>query len=254
MLSCLALILLLVFLLASFFNADFLEAKGDDDDDDKDETPPTGSILINDGNNYTDSTSVILTLTAEDPESGIRDVRYSNTLFLGRSMLGRWEKFSETKSWTLTAGEGEKKVYYQIRNGVRMVSPIYYDTIIFTTEPIPTPEPTPTPTPEPTPTPTPEPTPTPTPEPTPTAKPTPTPMPTTSPSPIPTATPIPLPTATPEPSLSPEETSSPNPSPTIQTGQMPPFRPEGLPLWFYLALVGNIFFLTAVISYFLKKR
>ena len=86
MLSCLVLILLLMFLLASVFNVDFFEAKGDDDDD-EDETPPIGSILINDGDNYTDSTSVILTLTAEDPESGIRDVRYSNTLYFGRSIV-----------------------------------------------------------------------------------------------------------------------------------------------------------------------
>jgi hypothetical protein len=122
--SLLVLTLLLLFFLALFLKADSLEVNGA-----KDETPPTGSILINEGDSYTNTTSVTLFLTANDPESDIRDVRYSNTYILGIYTWTRWEKFSETKSWTLTSGEGEKTVYYQIRNSERLTSIVYSDTI-----------------------------------------------------------------------------------------------------------------------------
>ena len=72
-LSLLVLVLLLFFLLTLFSKSGLLEVEGAED-----ETPPTGSILINDGDLYTNTTSVTLTLTAEDPESGIREVRYAN--------------------------------------------------------------------------------------------------------------------------------------------------------------------------------
>ena len=46
----------------------------------KDKTPPTGSIVINNDDEFTDSVLVVLSLAAEDPESGIKEVRYSNEL------------------------------------------------------------------------------------------------------------------------------------------------------------------------------
>ena len=206
-LSLLVLILLLLLSVTLFFNGGLLEVEGA-----RDETPPTGSILISDGELYTNTTLVALTLTAEDPESGIREVRYSNTYVSGRYTWTRWEGFSETKSWTLTSGEGEKTVYYQIRNNERLTSIVYSDTIILSTKSIPTPSPTP----EPTPSPTPEPTPSPTPEPTFTPEPTPSPTPsvTFAPSPTPTSTETPpQPNFIPEPTPMPEDTITPAPSP-----------------------------------------
>ena len=143
-LSLLVLIILLLSSLTLFFKPGSFEAKGA-----KDETPPTGSILINNGDSYTNTTSVTLTLTADDPESNIRDVRYSNSYFLGIYTWTRWEKFSETKAWTLTSGDGEKTVYYQIRNSERLTSIVYSDSITLSTKPTPTPPPTPEPTPSP---------------------------------------------------------------------------------------------------------
>jgi hypothetical protein len=138
------LFLLLLLSLAVVFNANLAEVSGA-----KDKTPPTGSILINSGDAYTNSTSVSLTLTADDPESGVKEVRYSNN-----DVWGKWEKFSATKSWMLLSGDGTKTVYYQIKNNDNLVSITYSDTIILSTEPTPAPTPTPEPTPAPTPAPT----------------------------------------------------------------------------------------------------
>jgi hypothetical protein len=204
-------LILLLFSLAVFFKADLAEAAPP-----KDETPPTGSILINNNDEYTNSTSVTLTLTAYDPESGIKEVRYSNNGVWGR----HWEKFSETKTWRLTSGDGEKTVYYQIKNKDNLISITYSDTIILNTKPTPTP--TPEPTPEPTPTPTPEPTPTPTPEPTPT----PTPEPTATPEPTISSPSSPTPSGdisgTPEPS----QTVLPKPTPLQESPSAPTTSPE----------------------------
>jgi outer membrane biosynthesis protein TonB len=208
-LSLVALFLLLLFFLTLFSKVGLLEVKGA-----KDKTPPTGSVIINYGDIYTNTTSVTLTLTADDPESSIKEVRYGNTLISGRYIWGRWEIFSETKLWTLTSGDGIKTVYYQIKNNDNLVSIIYSDTIILNTQPIPTPEPTPTTEPTPEPTPTTEPTP----EPTPTTEPTPEPTPTTEPTPEPTPntqqleTSTPKPKATPEPALASKDIVTPSPS------------------------------------------
>ena len=180
-LSLVALFLLLLFFLTLFSKVGLLEVKGA-----KDKTPPTGSVIINYGDIYTNTTSVTLTLTADDPESSIKEVRYGNTLISGRYIWGRWEKFSETKLWTLTSGDGVKTVYYQIKNNDNLVSIIYSDTIILNTQPIPTPEPTPTtePTPEPTP----------------------------NPQQLETPTSTPKPKATPEPALASKDIVTPSPS------------------------------------------
>ncbi|MCW3997075.1 MAG: hypothetical protein NWF10_00710 [Candidatus Bathyarchaeota archaeon] len=198
--SFLAWILLIFLLLVLLFEAQVVDVYAK-----KDKTPPTGSIVINNGEESTGSISVSLSLTAYDPESGVNEVRFSNNGGWDKP----WEKFSSTKSWTLLPGNGVKTVYYQIKNNDNLVSVTYTDTIILITQPTPTPTPThtPTPTPNPTPTPTPEPTPTPTLAPSPPASPTPTPKQTAQPSISPTPpnqdkdpTPVPSPSLTPNPS------------------------------------------------------
>ena len=214
-LSLVALFLLLLFFLTLFSKVGLLEVKGA-----KDKTPPTGSVIINYGDIYTNTTSVTLTLTANDPESGIKEVRYTQTFNGERYIWGRWEKFLETKLWTLTSGEGEKTVYCQIKNNDNLVSIVYSDTIILTTPPTPTPELTPAPTPEWTPTPEPTLTPTPTPP----ATPNPTPEPTPSPTPMHKQTETPASTpkseVTPEPTPAPKDEIIPSPLPTSSSNQI----------------------------------
>ena len=199
--STVVLILLLCFL-ALFFIADSAEVEAV-----KDKTPSVGSIVINNGDLYTTSMSVTLTLTAYDPESGVKEVRYSNNGVWDKS----WERFSETKSWTLTSGDGEKTVYYQIRNNDNVISVTYSDTIILNTQPTTTPEPTPYPTPQPTTSPTPMPTATPQP----TSSPTPQPTSTTEPTSEPAITPSPTPL------LEPSETAAPLPKVALQSTSLP---------------------------------
>jgi parallel beta-helix repeat protein len=146
-----------------------------------DKTAPTGSISINDGASSTTSTSVTLTLTAADAASGVYKVRFSND---GIWDTEPWETPTSTKTWTLTSGNGEKTVYYQIIDNAGLIS-AYSDNITLNstpsnsgdsgtssgssssseTTPSPTPSPSPSPTPAPTPNPSPSPQPTPSPTP-----------------------------------------------------------------------------------------
>ncbi|MEJ2251403.1 MAG: hypothetical protein P8Y97_17340, partial [Candidatus Lokiarchaeota archaeon] len=90
-----------------------------------DTVDPTGSVLINNGDVWTNSTNVILTLTYNDATSGIDQVRYSYNGTLWTS----WEFPNETRSWSLTSGDGSSKtVYYEIRDNAGRVSQ-YTDTI-----------------------------------------------------------------------------------------------------------------------------
>jgi len=92
-----------------------------------DKTAPTGSVKINYGASYTNSTSVTLTLTTVDTTSGIHQVRFSND---GVWDSEPWEPFSATKEWTLTPSNGTKTVYVQLMDNAGLISQSYSDTII----------------------------------------------------------------------------------------------------------------------------
>jgi len=99
-----------------------------------DKTPPTGSIEINNGSAYTTLRSVTLTINAIDAMSGVYRVRYSND---GVWDTEPWEIPLPNKAWTLTAGDGTKTVYYQIRDNAGLISETYSDTITLdTTAPV----------------------------------------------------------------------------------------------------------------------
>jgi parallel beta-helix repeat protein len=95
-----------------------------------DKTAPTGSIIINEDDEYTTSVSVTLTLTADDATSGVYQVRFSND---GIWDVEPWEDFTTTKIWTLTPQDGTKTVYYQIRDVAGLLSSTYSDTITLDT-------------------------------------------------------------------------------------------------------------------------
>ncbi len=92
-----------------------------------DTTPPTGSISINNDATYTNLDSVTLTLSASDNLSGVSQMMITNSSsFEGAS----WENYATEKSWTLTSGDGKKKVYVKFKNGAGNVSETYSDHII----------------------------------------------------------------------------------------------------------------------------
>jgi hypothetical protein len=95
-----------------------------------DTTPPTGSIVINDGASTTTSVSVTLSLTYGDATSGVSQVRYSND---GIWDTEPWETPAATKAWTLTSGDGLKTVWYQVMDNAGLVSTAYSDDITLKT-------------------------------------------------------------------------------------------------------------------------
>jgi WD40 repeat protein len=98
-----------------------------------DKTPPTGSLTINDGAASTYSPTVTLRITANDPLSGVAQMRFSND---GRTWSD-WEGFQSTRSWDLTrfggsSSGGPKTVYAQLRDRAGNVSQTFSATISFT--------------------------------------------------------------------------------------------------------------------------
>jgi hypothetical protein len=96
----------------------------------EDITRPTGSILIDGGATCTTSRSVTLTLSAEDPESDVVEMRFRNR----GGDWSDWEPYSTSKSWTLSSGNGTKIVEVQFKNGAKLTA-ISHDTIKLDTTP-----------------------------------------------------------------------------------------------------------------------
>ncbi len=74
-------------------------------------TAPTGTIIINNGAQYTDSTTVTLNLSAQDNPggSGLSQMKFSND----NTNWSTPELYATTKTWNLTSGDGQKTVYVQ---------------------------------------------------------------------------------------------------------------------------------------------
>ncbi len=93
-----------------------------------DTVAPTGSITINGGASYTNSTSVSLSISASDP-SGVSQMCISNTV-----SCSSWETYTTTKPWTLLSGDGEKTVYVWFKdNAGNTNSTPYNDSIVLDT-------------------------------------------------------------------------------------------------------------------------
>ncbi|MCR4441902.1 MAG: hypothetical protein NUV48_07075 [Peptococcaceae bacterium] len=75
---------------------------------------PQGTLLINNGDMTTDSTSVSLTLSVSDnfTQPSQIQMRFSND---GTSWSA-WETFNASKSWTLSSGDGWKAVFCQLKD------------------------------------------------------------------------------------------------------------------------------------------
>ncbi|MBF0442607.1 MAG: carboxypeptidase regulatory-like domain-containing protein [Oligoflexales bacterium] len=77
-----------------------------------DTSAPTGTLVMSGSPTSINTRSVTLALTGSDT-TGAQDMMICNdSTFTGCS----WETFSETKSWTLTDGDGAKTVYAKIRD------------------------------------------------------------------------------------------------------------------------------------------
>ena len=90
-----------------------------------DVTPPSGSILVNDGAIDTTSIDVILKPSASDSVSGVSQMSFSND----GGNYSDWESYGSSKSWTLTSGDGLKTVYVRYKDNAGNISSVCTDTI-----------------------------------------------------------------------------------------------------------------------------
>jgi hypothetical protein len=91
---------------------------------------PSGTVLIENGAAYATTTSVSLTLSAQDAGSGVSSMRFSNDAI----SWSVWESYATSKSWTLAAGEGLKAVHAQYQDRVSNPSDLAFDTITLDTQ------------------------------------------------------------------------------------------------------------------------
>jgi hypothetical protein len=100
-----------------------------------DTSPPTGSIKINNDNQYTRTTTVTLNLIAQDNPggSGLSQMRFSNDFITWSNP----EAYATTKPWDITPGEGTKTVYVKFKDAVGNWSVAYSDSIILVSSPYP---------------------------------------------------------------------------------------------------------------------
>jgi hypothetical protein len=97
-----------------------------------DTTPPTGTVTINAGATYTNTTNVTLALTCNDA-NGCLQMKFSNN----NVTYSTPEAYAPTKAWTLTSGDGKKGVHAKFKDTPGNWSVVYYDTIILdTTAPV----------------------------------------------------------------------------------------------------------------------
>ncbi len=175
-----------------------------------DKTAPTGSITLESSTSQT--TSVILSLSATDDISGVAQMRFSNDNYT----WSIWEPYQTTKTWTLLDGEGLKTVFVQFNNNAGLTSTYNCNLTIEMALPSATPNPTniPVATPAVIPSETPE----------------------TTNSPISTLSPTLAPHQSPILTTSPDQSSAPTLNPDLtndilpNNSQTPPALPE-IPLW-----------------------
>jgi PKD repeat protein len=97
-------------------------------------TAPTGTVLINAGENFTTNPIVNLTLSATDNSSVVVEMRFSNT---NDQAWADWEAYATNRVWALASGIGQRTVYAQFRDHAGNVSAVTNDTIMLDTTPLP---------------------------------------------------------------------------------------------------------------------
>jgi len=96
-----------------------------------DDQLPSCSITINNNDNFTTTPDVILSLQHEDFDSGIIDMSFS----LDGKDWSSWEIINSVKSLDLPTGDGEKIIYYRVRDLTGNIAEPVFDTIIFDSTP-----------------------------------------------------------------------------------------------------------------------
>ena len=93
-------------------------------------SPPTGSVVVDAGAAWTNSSLVSLVASATD-DVAVTQMRFSND----NAAWSAWEAYSTAaKSWTLASGNGPRTVYAQYRDAANNVSTTASDGIVLDTD------------------------------------------------------------------------------------------------------------------------
>jgi hypothetical protein len=90
---------------------------------------PTGTLVINNGALSTTFSGVRLALSGQDGSGTVAQMRFSSD----GSAWSDWEPYADSKSWTLSNGDGLKTVHVQFKDGVGNASPPLSASIILDT-------------------------------------------------------------------------------------------------------------------------
>ena len=91
-----------------------------------DTAAPSGTIVIDGGTTYTNTTSVNLELSCDDGFGGsCAEMQFSND----NASWSGWETYETSKVWTLDAVDGLRTVYVQYKDGPGNVSASFSDTV-----------------------------------------------------------------------------------------------------------------------------
>jgi hypothetical protein len=94
-----------------------------------DKTAPTGSISLNNGDAFTGSGSITLSLNGDDGMgSGVSKMRLAATD--AGLVSAPWEDYAASRPYSLPSDDGTKTVYVQFRDAVGHVSSTYSDSIV----------------------------------------------------------------------------------------------------------------------------
>ena len=97
-----------------------------------DHTPPTGSVLINDGASYTSQLTVTLSLHADDGRGEVTGMQFTQD---NASEFSEVEGFASTRQWVLSPGDAEKTVGVRFLDGAGNATPVYTASIFLDTKP-----------------------------------------------------------------------------------------------------------------------
>jgi hypothetical protein len=97
-----------------------------------DTTPPEGSIVINEGDELSTSLDVVLHLTYFDEMVGVEAIRVSETEDLSGA---EWSSPVEEMDWVFTPGDGVRRIFMQVVDGLDHISDVLNDSILLENTP-----------------------------------------------------------------------------------------------------------------------
>lgn len=94
---------------------------------------PTGTVVIEGGDAYTDARGLALTISASDANDSVTEMCIANLDDTSSSTCSSWETYATSKNWWSSTGQGEKEVGVWFRDSRGRESAVATDTIVLDT-------------------------------------------------------------------------------------------------------------------------